>query len=346
MRFLLSCGLVFFGVFRLPAVEAADNPVAAESAAVLQLKQTFAASDSLDCSADEVSDANECLRGLSWKPAGFDVQVEAADPGRGEWLIRFPSPLPSDDAVNDRVAMEFHVARDSSGLVRHVPAVVVVHESGGNMAVGRSIARGICALGMHAFMIQLPGYGARRNESVDHDNVVRMLPALRQAIADVRRARDAVTAIPCVDSRVVGVQGTSLGGFVTATAAGLDQGYDRVFILLAGGNLHDVVLNGAKDAAKLREKLQAAGVTREQILFHSRLIEPMRLAHRMNPQTTWIYSGQYDDVVPPACSIALARAASLPADHHIQLPADHYSGVIFLPMVLQQIQLKMTSDLR
>jgi cephalosporin-C deacetylase-like acetyl esterase len=199
---------------------------------------------------------------------------------------------------------------------------------------------------MHAFMIQLPGYGARRNESVDHDNVVRMLPALRQAIADVRRARDAVTAIPCVDSRVVGVQGTSLGGFVTATAAGLDQGYNRVFILLAGGNLHDVVLNGAKDAAKIREKLQAAGVTREQILFHSRLIEPMRLAHRMNPQTTWIYSGQYDDVVPPACSIALARAASLPADHHIQLPADHYSGVIFLPMVLQQIQLKMTSDLR
>jgi hypothetical protein len=66
----------------------------------------------------------------------------------------------------------------------------------------------------------------------------------------------------------------------------------------------------------------------------------------MNPQTTWIYSGHYDDVVPPACSVALAQAASLPADHHIQLPADHYSGVIFLPMVLQQIQLKMTSDLR
>lgn len=346
MKLLLCYALAFCGLFRSTLVQSSDSPVTAESAAVLRLSQTFAAFDSLDCSVDTVSDANDCLKGLSWKPARFDVHVEAAAPGRGDWLIRFPSPLPSDDPVNDRVAMELHMARDAHGLVRRVPAVVVVHESGGNMAVGRSIARGICALGMHAFMIQLPGYGARRNETVDHGNVVRMLPALRQAIADVRRARDAVTAIPCVDGRVVGVQGTSLGGFVTATAAGLDHGYDRVFILLAGGNLHDVVLNGAKDAAKIREKLQAAGVTREQILFHSRLIEPMRLAHRMDPQTTWIYSGQYDDVVPPACSIALARAASLPPDHHIQLPADHYSGVIFLPMVLQQIQLNMTSDLR
>jgi len=54
-----------------------------------------------------------------------------------------------------------------------------------------------------------------------------LLPTLQQAIADVRRARDAVVALPVVDS-VVGVQGTGLSGFVTATVAGLDDGSRQI----------------------------------------------------------------------------------------------------------------------
>jgi cephalosporin-C deacetylase-like acetyl esterase len=152
-----------------------------------------------------------------------------------------------------------------------------------------------------------------------------------------------VAALPAVDSSVLGVQGTSLGGFVTATVAGLDDGYDRVFILLAGGNLHDVVLNGSKDAAKTKEKLLAAGITEEQIKEHARHIEPLRLAHRISADRTWLYSGKYDDVVPPRCSLALAKAAKLPEGHHIELAANHYSGIIFLPNVLQDIRQQMTN---
>lgn len=62
-----------------------------------------------------------------------------------------------------------------------------------------------------------------------------MLDGLKQAVADVRRARDAAASLPLISGRVFGVQGTSLGGFVTSTAGGLDKGFDRVFILLAGG---------------------------------------------------------------------------------------------------------------
>ena len=176
-------------------------------------------------------------------------------------------------------------------------------------------------------------------------NVERTLPALQQAIADVRRARDAVVALPVIDRSVVGLQGTSLGGFVTATVAGLDHGYDRVFILLAGGNLQEVVLNGSKDAAKARNKLAAAGVTDEQIKELARQVEPLRLAHRINPAETWLYSGKFDDVVPPRCSLALAKAAHLPDGHHIELPSDHYSGIVYLPQVVQQIHQRMVEPL-
>jgi len=58
-----------------------------------------------------------------------------------------------------------------------------------------------------------------------------ILSGMKQAIIDVRRGKDAVACLPLVQKDVVGIQGTSLGGFVTATVAGLDRGYGRVFVL-------------------------------------------------------------------------------------------------------------------
>jgi len=300
----------------------------------------FSATDTLDCRDEPNDDAKQCLAGLSWTPTQFTVQVEAAEPGFGDYLVRFPSPRPTGDATNDLVSMEWYAARDARGSLRRARAIVVVHESGRRMPVGRLFARSLTAQGLHAFLIHLPGYGVRR--APEHTSALdRIFPLIQQAIADVRRARDAVVALPLVDASVVGLQGTSLGGFVTATVAGLDRGYDRIFIVLAGGNLHEVVLNGTKDAAKVRDKLAAAGVSEQQIKDFARLVEPLRLAHRIDPKHTWLYSAKYDEVVPPQCSLALANAAQLPDDHHIQLAANHYSGIIYLPQVIKQIHQRM-----
>ncbi len=302
----------------------------------------FAAADTLSCGDEHSEDARQCLATLSWTPAKFTVHLEAADPGCGNYLVRFPSARPIGHATNDLVSMEWFAAHDAENEVREALAIVVVHESGRSMTVGRLIARGLSAQGLHAFLIHLPGYGARRVD--ESSKVGHMLTVLQQAIADVRRARDAVVALPVVDRSVVGVQGTSLGGFFTATVAGLDHGYDRVFILLAGGNLQAVVLNDSKEAIKLRRKLAAAGVTEEQVKDLVRQVEPLRLAHRINPATTWLYSGKFDDVVPPECSQALAMASHLSNDHHIELAADHYSGIVYLPQVIQQIYQRMAES--
>jgi dienelactone hydrolase len=309
----------------------------------IELGSKFAATDTLSCGAGPADDARECLSALSWTPTDFTVHLEAAPPGCGDWLVRFPSPRPIGNSINDLVSMEWFAAHDKKNAVQRAPAIVVVHESGRRMTVGRLIARGLSAQGLHAFLLHLPGYGNRR--SADHSDVEQALPALRQAIADVRRARDAVVSLPMIDSSVVGVQGTSLGGFVTATVAGLDPGYDRVFILMAGGNLHQVVLHGAKDAARMHKRLTAAGLSDEQIKELAQQVEPLRLAKRINPAETWLYSGTFDDVVPPSCSLALAKEARLPAEHHIHLPVDHYSGILYLPMVIQQIHKRMVEPL-
>lgn len=300
---------------------------------------TFHGTDSLACDTDSTADAQECLTGLRWKPSSFAVRCEAAQQDRGDLLIRFDSPISTENVVNDKVSMEWYVARNKMRQPMTARAVVIVHESGRGMTVGRIFAKGLNAQGLHTFLIHLPGYGNRRTEAAD--KVEHILTGMKQGIADVRRAKDVVVSLPLVHNDVVGVQGTSLGGFVTSSVAGLDDGYDRVFVLLAGGNLADVVMSGNKDAAKVRAKLEAAGVTGDQIREFSKPIEPLRLAHRIDADNMWLYSGKYDDVVPPASSFALASAAKLGDGHHVELLADHYSGVVYLPLVIQEIRKKM-----
>lgn len=300
---------------------------------------TFTTTDTLQCDVDSGADAQECLAGLRWTPTDFQIRCEAADKDRGDLLIRFDSPVNTSNKVNDNVSMEWYIARDKQGQPVSARSVVVVHESGRGMTVGRIFAKGLSVQGLHTFLIHLPGYGNRRSET--SGKVEFILSGMKQAIADVRRAKDVVACLPFVQNDVVGLQGTSLGGFVTSTVAGLDHGYGRVFVLLAGGNLADVVQSGNKDAAKVRAQLEAIGITGEQIRALSRPIEPLRLAHRIDPENLWLYSGKYDDVVPPASSFALAEAAKLSDGHHVELLADHYSGIIYLPMVIQEIRRKM-----
>jgi dienelactone hydrolase len=331
--FLLASLLVFSRHSPLTA--------AAPASAVLEAGKVFTATDSLDCGKESNADAAACLEKLKWKCGAFQVTCQPPIQGRGDWLMRFPSPAPLGDEVNDLVAMEWYQARGADGKPMRAPAVVVVHESGRGMAAGRAIARGLCNRGFHAFLIHLPGYGERT--STITGDMTKALPALRQAVDDVRRARDAVSVLPFVDNSEIAVQGTSMGGFVVATVSGLDHGYDRYFILLAGGHIADVILNGKRDAAKMHDRLAEAGVTDEELRQVTNIIEPLRLAHRVDPARTWLFSGKYDEVVPPSSPAAFAKAASLGLDHHYILPVGHYTAALLLPILLPRVGELMTT---
>lgn len=327
--------------FVLASLLAGPASAADSTAPPIHIGDKFDATDTLSCGDASSTEAKEYLGTLSWERSKFTVRIEAADAKDADYLVRFPSARPIGNDKNDLVAMEWYAARDKDKAVRKARAVVVVHESGSRMTVGRLVARNIRDQGLHAFLVELPGYGARRDTNFPMER--RLLPSMRQGFADVRRARDAVVAIPAVDPSVVGLQGTSLGGFVTATVAGLDHGYDRVFILLAGGNLEDVLFSGSKEAVKLREKLSAAGITDDQIRKFAHQADPLRVACRIRPDNTWLYSAQFDSVVPPACCQALAKAAHLPKDHFIEFAGNHYTGIIFLPSVIHDISQHMAA---
>ncbi|MFN9434413.1 MAG: alpha/beta hydrolase family protein, partial [Planctomycetota bacterium] len=292
---------------------------------------------------EESADARQCLSELAWSSDTFEVVLEpATDAVRSQGcdaIVRFPSPVDTGDQVNDLAAMEWYQAEIDGNVVkdRPCPAVVVVHESGRGMTVGRMIARGLSKEGVHALMLQLPSYGLRRGNGGSGQPGEAMISAMKQGVCDARRAFDAVRVLPGVDPNRVGIQGTSLGGFVVATVCGIDSAYHRSIILLAGGDLYSVLQNGDRDASKTRDELRKLGLSLESIRPIIYSVEPLRLAHRVASSKTWLYSGTHDTVVPPACSKAFVDAARLPANQHIEMPADHYSGVVFLPGVIRQI---------
>lgn len=342
---LSKLAMSVFAAFAFPAFASGEESGKTETTptVVSLIGQSFPASDSLDAGDEPSADARACLDGLCWHPGRFETVCQQP-PGRdrGDVLVRFPSAIRSGDARNDRVAMEWYVAVNDSGKPIPARAVIVVHESGSGMKVGRLIARGLRQEGLHTFMLHLPFYGERRAEGKPRDPT-KLFTTMRQAIADARRARDAVAVLPLVDDSHIALQGTSLGGFVSATAASLDDGYDSVFLLLAGGRLFELIENGEKDAAKVREELAAAGLTGDKLKKLAAAIEPMRLAHRLDRERTWLFSGMFDKVVPPVHSLALAQAARLDAEHHVQMLANHYTGIIYLPMVLAQIRHQVTT---
>jgi dienelactone hydrolase len=316
------------------ALATPDRAVAEGSA--LPWSRPLAARDSLNVGTEDSTDARGCLDGLCWSPAEFTVDCQTDYPGEGDALITFPSPVTTGNESNDRVVLEWFVARDLEDRPVQARAVVVVHESGSRMTVGKLIAANLRAQGLHAFLLHLPYYGERRQEQRRPDGA-NILPAIRQAVADVRRARDAVAVLPLVDDAHIALQGTSLGGIISATTAGLDRKYDSVHLFLAGGDLYGVLQNGQRDAAKFREELQRAGMTDEKLREVAYAVEPLRLGHRVNPARVWLYTANFDQVIPPPNSDRLAEAMRIDPSHRITMAADHYTGIIYLPFLLKEL---------
>jgi len=297
-------------------------------------QQTYTAKDTLDCPLEANSDARQMLDEIRWTPQEFTVTCVTEPYTSYDHLVRFPSPVDSGNPVLDLVALEWYIPPEAHETDKPLPAVVVIHESGGNMPVGRLFARGVQAKGFHAFMIQLPYYGKRKPER-DQPSGTQFVATVRQAIADVRRARDAVAALPGIDTDNISVQGTSLGGFVASLASSLDDGYQRTFITLAGGNLYDIVTNGRKDAGKVRAMFEKDGYQGPGLKDMLNQIEPNRIAHRLDPQRTWMFTGELDEVIPLADAESLAQTAKLPPDHHIKVAAGHYTAIVYFPTILQ-----------
>lgn len=291
----------------------------------------FKATDSPRASTDDDARTRAILEHFAWEPVDFEVRCTATPGLAYDALVRFPSPMPSGERWIDEVVLQWYAARGADGKAIEAPAVLLVHSLHPRMVIAQQIAQDFAGRGLHAFMIQLPGYGLRWDGGGHHG--VTALEHGRQGVADCLRARDAIRALPNIKPGPVALQGTSLGGFVAATAAGIDQAFDPVILLISGGDGYGTLTHGLHDALYLRQALERRGYRGDALRDLLEPVEPLRVAHRLNPERTWLISASDDVTIPKASSDALVRAAGLDDTHHLTLNATHYTIVVRLPAI-------------
>jgi dienelactone hydrolase len=300
-------------------------------------RSVFAAHDTLTMPPDASPPAQLLLDGVTWTPRGFDVTAESPSRVGGDAVVWFDSALLSGERDQDRVPLEWYAARDAGGAPLTAPALLVVHSLHPRMPIARTMARELSRSGRHVFVIHLPGYGLRSDDRRRPVGITAILN-MRQAIGDIRRARDAIAALPTVDAEAgVDLAGVSLGGFAAATAASLDGAFNRLILLISGGDGYAALTQGLHDAAMVRRNLLVLGYDDDRLRVLLDAGEPLHVAHRLDPMRTWLFAARDDTVIPPRCSEALRDRVGMPAEQYVVTPGDHYSAILALPAVLLQI---------
>ena len=116
--------------------------------------------------------------------------------------------------------------------------------------------------------------------------------------------------------------------------------WDRVKIF------HTVAEAGSFTHASELLNLSQSAISRQISALEESLGVPLFHRHArgllLTEQGELLFSATRDTVVPMKNALALAGAARLPGNQHVKLPADHYTGIIFLPsmcrLIARQVQ--------
>lgn len=271
-------------------------------------------------------------------PAAFDWRMSLKETigAVGVYEVQFPSPLTSPVECNNTVYADYFLA---PGPGPH-PAVIVLHIlSDPKFTLERMICYHLACQGVHAMLMKMPYYGQRRpadrekyrEMTADPQN---LLDGLRQAVMDVRRSATWLATLQEVDANRIGICGVSLGGFVAATAAGIDGGFPRVAVILAGGDLPKVLAGKAREVRGFRQAVEKAGLSDEQVQRLLAPIDPLTYAARLKASDVIMINATGDEIVPADCARRLAEAGGAKQSWY---RAGHYTIALYLPVALQQM---------
>lgn len=209
--------------------------------------------------------------------------------------------------------------------------IVVLPIQGGNYEVSTMLATWLARRGYQTIRFE------RRAEWLELDREITALPdIMRQFEADIRRGIDWWLAQPDGPERL-GLMGVSMGGVVGSVIAALDARIRATVLVIAGGDLPSILVNG-RDAEL---NVWRATVAKRMGVSEPDLLPPLRACldahdnlHRCggrDPHTTLFFAARFDRVMPWANSRRLWEALGRPKRRI--LPCGHYSTMIFVPYV-------------
>jgi dienelactone hydrolase len=282
----------------------------------------------------------------------YSLQLQSEQPRHRRYALRYPSPLQTALASNNTIPAEYYLPANLAVGDPRRPAVIVLHILNGTYELERMLCTVLAENGVPAVMFFLPYYGERggpQGRRALLDNVDLFTQCLDQSLLDVRRTADVLAARPEVDPGRLGVSGISLGALIAAASCGVDSRLQRAELILGGGKLRDI-LASARETRELRESLarltpaQRAGVDaaldRVEPLNHAAALKRLALQDRL-----MFINAAEDEVIPPACTDALAEAAGMKGKVTWLPGMGHYTAMAALPQIIQDTVAFFAADL-
>ena len=280
------------------------------------------------------------LDGFDRPPARFKytLQLVAEEETFRLYRLVFSSPVETPWPENNTVPAEYYVPRAASAAAK-VPAAVVLDIMDGSAILPRMMARAAAQNGLAALYLPMPYYNARRppdraHEQVLGDDPTRATDGIRQTVMDVRRAKAILASRPELDAQRLGITGISMGGIMTALAAGVDGEFARVVPVLAGGDLATIVFH-AHETRKLRALMTAKGIDRDAAAEALARVEPLNFASRIGADRCLMINAANDEVIPKETTVRLHEALGKPSI--VWIPAGHYSSLTYFPLMQKSV---------
>lgn len=291
-------------------------------------------------------DENDVPKPFRLAKHGFDFETEFERDSDGVRVhkLRFPSPVTTDVPVNNTVHAQYFQPPGQGPF----PGVVVLHILGGDFALSQTIANGLARKGVATLFVKMPYYGERRDRrsprrmvSPDLDQTV---AGMTQAVLDVRRAAAWLGERPEVDPQRLGITGISMGGIMTSIAGAAEPRFENVAVYLAGGGLNAAIWDHPEPRLReLRQKWEAEGLTRETFLAKTAVVDPLTYASRLSDRRVLIVAAEHDEVIPPACTVALHKMIGEQAEL-VWLDAGHFTAALYLYGEMERLGRFFTTD--
>ena len=257
----------------------------------------------------------------------YEMELRRDDANYRVHAVRFPSPITTQTPENNTIHAEWFIPKGPG----RKPGVIVLHILGADFALSRYMAARLADRGVAALFVKLPYYGERRPQGGDNRllsvDINRSVEGMRQGVCDVRRAAAWLASRPEIDPERIGVTGISLGGIVSSLAVSVDPAIKQGALLLAGGDLAEVLWT-MPEGRRYRDAWIAAGRTKEDLKKLVQPFDPLTYAPGMIGKRVIMMAGNVDDTVPPQCAKALWQAAGKPPIRWFD--CGHYSAVAYL----------------
>lgn len=298
--------------------------------------------------------AGNTLKARSQDGSIFEYKIEGIEnfDTYRVYQLSYPSAvktqLPQNNTIHGRLYLPELQINDGKKL----PAVISLPILNGDENLNSLVCITLAKRGVASFMFTLPYYGERGTaefKELMENNPRIFVEGLEQAISDIRRSVDLLQSWSEIDPQKIGITGISLGGILSATAGGLDSRFQRVGILLGGGDILTII-HSAKETRHLSQLLkQLPDEERKNLEKRLQDLDPLTRAKglraRADAGKVLMMNATEDEVIPKDCTLKLAEALGI-TDKIVWFKGlGHYTSMAELPRALQLLADFFSTDL-